>query len=420
MEQSNLYAGQGSGGREGAGLLKIFTLGRFQLCLGERRLFDHAGRAHKTGDLLMYLITNRGKHIPPDTIMDTIWPEHDYSDPRNVLKNMIYRLKHSFEEIQVPGAKALISYSYGGYGWNVNAPYWLDADAFESLSQVAHGLIKVDPLQAAARYREALALYHGHYLPECQDVHWVLPKRYYYRRLFVRSVSELLAFQKEQRLFSDLVEDAEWALSIESFDESINIFYMEALLEEGKTARARDHYEYITALNYYENGSRPSPAMQKIYKAIQRQSDQAALDFNDLRRMLSEKDADKGPLLCDPDTFRLLCRLEKRRAERDNRPVQLGLLTVMVPGLQTPLPEQLKPATDCLRGILLEKLRRADVISLWNEYQFIVFLPGLAPDQAEALLKRITAAFKDRCLYKDITLKSSVHSFLPPEMTATQ
>ncbi len=421
MEDTDNRSGQTSVSQNGNDTLKIYTLGRFQVCLGNRCLFDDAGRSHKLGDLLMYLITNRGKHVSPEIILETIWPEHDYADPRNVLKNMIYRLKQSFERMQIPEAKSYISYAYGGYCWNTSAPYWLDVDVFESLCQDARSLIRHDPFRAAASYRKALNLYQGHYLHECQQSHWVLPRRHYYRRLFVRSVSDLFSFQKEHRLFSQLAEDAEWALSIEDFDESINLFYMEALLEEGKTAQARAHYEYITALNYYESGSKPSQAMQRIYKAIKAQSEKAALDFSDLRQMLVERDKSKGALFCDPDSFRLFCSLERRRSERNNRPVQLGLLSLSSSGSPAAafLSHQ-KKAMECLRTVLLGQLRRSDIISPWNETQFTLLLPGLSPEQAEALLQRIREAFKIQCEYEDMSLRSSVHSFLPPEMSSSE
>ncbi len=420
MEEVINRFGQTPGNQNGARILKIYTLGRFQVCLGNRFLFDGAGRSHKLGDLLMYLITNRGKHVSPETILETIWPEHEYLDPRNVLKNMIYRLKQSFERMQLPGAKSYISYAYGGYSWNTSAPYWLDADEFENLCQEARSLIRNDPFRAAAKYREALSLYHGHYLLECHQSPWVLPRRYHYRSLFVRSVFDLFTFEKEHRLFSQLAEDAEWALSIEDFDESINLFYMEALLEEGKTAQARAHYEYITALNYYESGSKPSPAMQRIYKAIKVQSEKAALDFNDLRQMLIENDRSKGALLCEPESFRLFCSMERRRSERGKYPVQLGLLTLSSSGSPAAafLSHQ-KKAMECLRTVLLGQLRRSDIISPWNETQYTVLLPGLSPEQAEALLQRIREAFKIKCVFEDVSLRSSVHSFFTPEMSAS-
>ncbi len=411
MEGTGNRSGQIPENQDGNNTLEIFTLGRFQVCLGQRSLFDDAGRSQKLGDLLMYLITNRGKHIPPEAILETIWPDQDYSDPRNVLKNMIYRLKQGFEQMQIPGARSLISYSYGGYSWNINGPYRLDADVFENLCQEARNMVRIDPFQAANKYREALSLYHGHYLPECQQSPWVLSRRHHYRRLFVRSASDLFAIQKEHHLFSQLAEDAERALAIEDFDENINLYYMEALLEEGKTSQARAHYEYITALYYYENGSKPSPAMQRVYKLIKAQGEKKALDFNDLRQILIERDKSKGALLCEPDAFRLLCRLERRRSERNNHPVQLGMLSFNSSASPKDFSVQHNTAMECLRDVLLGHLRRSDMVSPWNESQFAVLLPGLTHQQAEKLLQRILAVFTESCPGEEVNLRSSVHSF---------
>ncbi len=418
MEEAYNRPGQTPESQSDNGILKIYTLGRFQVCLGDQYLFNSVGRSQKLGELLMYLITNRGKHINPETIFETMWPEHDYNDPRNALKNLVYRLKKTFEQMQIPDARSYISYSYGGYGWNTGARYWLDVDVFEALCQDARSLIRLDPFQAAGKYREALSLYHGHYLPECQHCHWVLPKHHFYRRLFIRSVSDLLSFQREQRLFSEMVDDAEWALAIEEFDESIHLSYMEALLEEGKTAQARVHYEYITALNYCESGSKPLPAMQRIYRRIKDQSKKAVFDYKDMRQMLVEKDTGTGALFCDPEIFRLYCRLERRRAERDTRAIQLGLLTLAGPGKNAVPADMIKKAMESLRKVLSVRLRKADIVTPWNDNQFTVLLPGITTEQAENLLERIREDFKAISHVDGLTLRSTVHSFLPSEITA--
>ncbi len=395
--------------------LKIYTLGRFQVRFGERILFDETGRFKKIGELVMYLITHRGKHTTPETILEAIWPDHEYSDPRNVFKNMIYRLKQALEHMGIPEAKNLISYSYGGYGWNVNSSYWLDVDQFEKLCQDGRSLMKIDPFVAAEKFREALNLYLGQYLPECQPCHWVLPKRHYYRRLFVSSVTELFAFQKEHRLFAQMAEDCEKALSIEDFDENIHLFYIEALLEEGKTAQARAHYEYITSLNYHEHGEKPSPAMQRAYRNIKMQSEKAELDFNDLRQMLVERDETLGALICEPSNFRLFCQLEKRRAERNNHPVHLGLFTLNGQGYQAAQSGQFQKSMTCLREVLLKSLRRTDTVSPWNDFQFAVLLPAITLEQAEKLLQRVRESFEQNNTDQDVNLRSSLHTFLTPD-----
>lgn len=396
-------------------LLQIHTLGRFQVSFGDRNLFNDSGRYQKIRDLFMFFITHRGKPVHPDNILETLWPDKDYSNPRNALKNMVYRLKQGLEDMQVPEAKSFISYSYGGYSWNSNSRYWLDADHFEALCSDAHDYLNIDSFSAADKFRQALTLYLGHYLPECQQCSWVLPKRHYYRRLFVRSVSELFAFQKENRLFAQMAEDCEKALSIEDFDENIHLFYMEALLEEGKTAQARSHYEYITSLNYHALGAKPSPAMQHIYRIIKTHSEKARLDYTDLRDMLTEKEKGQGALFCEPDNFNLFCRLEKRRSERFGHPVQLGLLTLTDPDLQPLSASLLQGSSASLRKVILDSLRKVDIISPWNDNQFALLLPGLDYTQAESILLRVREAFEKNKTSEKVTLRSKIYPVMPSE-----
>ena len=395
--------------------LAIYTLGRFQVKFGDQVLFNEHTRSHKLGDLFMYLITQQGKQAPSEAILESLWPDQEYANPKNALKNMVYRLKKIMQEFQVPDAQSFILYSYGGYSWNSESAYWLDAEAFEQLCQQARSTAKTDPLQAADRYREALALYRGPYLPECHYSDWVLPRRHYCRQLFVRSVAELLALQKEHKLFSQMTEDCEKVLYIEDFEENFHHYYLEALLQEGKTAQARAHYEYITSLLYQELGAKPSPAMRRIYRAIKTQMEKPDMDFNDLQELLKERDDEEGALLCEPDFFRYLCRLEKRRAERQDLPVHLGIFSLTGPNFQPLPPGQLTQCMEHMQKVLLARLRKGDVIASWNDNQYTVMLPRVNLEQAESVLQRIHNAIISACPKDEVVLRSSVHPILPWE-----
>ena len=391
------------------GVLRIHTLGRFQVSYGGKKLFEETGRYQKIGDLLMYFITYRNKPAPPEAILETIWPDREYANPKNVLKNLVYRLKQSLEELEVPDAKSYITSTYGGYSWNNSARCWVDADEFEKLSVQARETLKYDPVLAIDKYREALSYYLGHYYPECPDCQWAIPKRHYYRSLFVRSASELFATQKEYHLFAQMAEDCEKVLSIEGFDENIHLYYMEALLEEGKTVQARNHYEYITALNYNELGSKPSPAMQRIYKAIKTHADKEMSEIEDVQELLADDEYPQKAMICEPDTFRLLCRLEKSRAGRTGRPVHLGLITLSGSDDRHGTKPSLKQEKELLKDVLQSTLRKVDVISPFNDDQFALLLPGLDLKQSETVMQRIENAYNSS---DGIVLLSSIYPVL--------
>jgi len=222
---------------EGGEKLEIYTLGRFLVRRGGQQLSAEPGRSKKIWELFLYLITHRDKPLPAEAIAETLWPEQEYSNPKSALKNLVHRLRKELGSSGVPDAASAVIHTHGGYVWNNNFPYWLDAESFELLCLEAHNLTGTDPSMAVSRYREALALYRGEYLHECPYSNWVLPARHYYRRLFVRSITELLALQKEQRHFSQMAENCEKALFIEHFEEDLHLRYIEALLGEGKSPR---------------------------------------------------------------------------------------------------------------------------------------------------------------------------------------
>ena len=395
--------------------LEIYTLGRFQVCCGGEKLFAETGRSRKTGELFMYLVTHRWKTSAPEVILESLWPEQEYTDPRGAFKLMIHRLKQKLNAHQVPGTGDFVTCSYGCYGWNNSVSCWLDAEVFETLCREARSLAETDPLRATAKYRQALDLYRGDYLPLWHHSDWVLPARQYYRRLFVRSVSELLALQKEHRLFSQMAEDCERALFIEQLEESVHLRYLEALLGEGKVDQARAHYEHITALLYQQLGVRPSSAMRRVYRAIKKESEKPELDFTDVQQILRERDSSDGALLCEPEMFRLLCRLERRRAERQHQSVQLGLFTFTGPDFQPLPPAPLRKAMDGLQGVLLANLRRGDAIASLNENQFALLLPGLELKQVQGVLERVKERFKETGPPAEVVLRSSAHPVLPWE-----
>ena len=402
-----------SGAKQNKSQFKICTLGRFEVYCGTDKLFDETGRYQKLADLFMFFISHRGKLFYPEIILETLWPDKEYKDPRNVIKNMIYRLKHELKDAGISEVKAYINFIQGGYIWKNDAACWIDIDAFKALSESAGQLVKTDPFGAIETYREALKLYKGHYLNGASDNLWVLPIRQSYRQLFLRSISKLMTLQKEYHLYSQMALDCERFLEIETFDEDLHLFYLEALLGEGKTTQALSHYEYITSLNYHEMGTKPSQAMQHIYQAINSRDGKAKPAQNELQELLIEQDVSQGAQLCDPDTFQLFFRLEKCRAERQGIPIHMGIISLSGNDSYPPGSREYKEILQHLQQIIHTHLRKTDMFSNWNESNFTLMLQGADIDQTEAILTRIKETFRKAFPGDRLSLSSSVHRIMP-------
>ena len=137
------------------------------------------------------------------------------------------------------------------------------------------------------------------------------------------------------------------------------------------------------------------------------------MDLSLIVEGLREREEKRGALLCSPDIMRTLFKLEERRLARTGQAVFMALLTVTNADYGFPAKKTLGKAMDLLQEVLLKSLRRGDVISRWNEAQFLVMLPGLHDQQAEVVLARILKVFKSHNLHEDIIIRSKLQPCRP-------
>ena len=363
----------------------------------------------------MYLITHRDKPLPAEAISEALWPDQDNNNSGNVLKNLIHRLRQKVDQKGTSPKASLIVNIHGCYRFNSEADYWLDVEEFEALCNEARVFMQTDPSKAAELYRKALGLYNGEYLAESPYSDWLMSARHHYRQLFIDSASKLLSLLKDQKDYDLMLMVCEKAFSVEHFEECFHLSYLEALIASGEVSRARAHYEYITALCYQEFGAKPSPALLKLYRTIIKQSEESVASFSDIRELLQERDETEGAMICEPEIFWVLCRMERRRTEREDKPIHVGLFVLESPDYRQLEPGPLLKGMEELKGMLLMSLRKGDVCSFWNKNQFAVLLPGANQEQAGLVLRRVAEQFNDHCLRENLNIKSSIHPLTPFE-----
>jgi two-component SAPR family response regulator len=390
-------------------VLNIKTLGVFELNYNDNTLLNYANRANKIMDLLKYFITNRGKKILPEMILEQLMPEDELTNPNNVLRSQIFRLRRFLEEsFGKEAAEQYLKVTFLGryYVFSIGPKTILDVDAFEEKIQEAKRLRSCDRQKAMQLYKEAVLLYEGEYLKEDADKEWLLSSRNHYSRLFIHALFFLIEMLKEEGNYAAIMEICEEATKIEPDEEAIHIYFIEALCKLGYKKHALSHYEYVINHLAKELGVKQSEALEQIYdKIITNQKDedfikpfhsqdQTVWEFNDSKGPGYSNDINDAnqeickPLMCSKENFMALFDLSKRRSSRQPNHDYLAIVTLLNRRKSLSI-DKLKDALHLLSQVVLNTMRMGDVFAIWNDNQVLINVYNIASENLDIVSKRL-------------------------------
>ena len=145
-------------------IFSFYTLGRFEIYPEKQGYYNLTGGSTKLWYLFKYLLLNKRKGIPPETILETLYPYEEYENPKNTLQNIVYRLRKVLNQRRVfRDFGCNIVYNNGCYSLSFNDDVFLDTDYFEEYIHKAESLKNINPDEATECYENALKLYCGDY-----------------------------------------------------------------------------------------------------------------------------------------------------------------------------------------------------------------------------------------------------------------
>ena len=394
----------------------IYTLGKFFIRLGDTVISENTSRSKKMWEVFKYLLSNRDKSLFPETILDKIWPEKDYADPNTVMRAQMFRLRQALHtDHPGPSLATNIVFSQGCYHWENKVNCWIDVDEFEKLATRARLQAGKNPEDAIEIYDQAIKHYVGDYLPESAFSEWITPLRSYYHDIYLSCVFDLVDLLIRNHAYKEIIKLCEQVLAIDYFEEKIHIRLIESLLSEGLTVRARAHYNEATSTFYREMGIKPSDAMKSLYRLVGLETGSFELDLNTIQEGLKGKDIVNGAYLCDAELFRYFYKLERLRGERSGQSVLLCLMTLITQDYSQPPGNTLREVMQNLQDVIMDSLRKGDLVTRWNEAQFLLMLPGLNREQAVLVMERIEKSFSSQHSLLGLKLQKKVESLFPLE-----
>lgn len=390
--------------------IMIYTLGKFDVIKDGKSLMMSSAGSKKIWELYKFMLTHRDRAFTPETLMDQLWVSESYNDPRSTLRRQMHRLRQSLIEEDASDFDKSIQFSNGYYKWNDGLPVSIDVDHFEKLIKHGDTVKTYSPKEALDAYKEALSLYHGDYLPDCYDQHWIFAVRNHYRRLYLRTVLNTIELLKESAFYDEIIKICQKAIQIDVYEEPFHLHYMDALLHKNDQKQALEHYEYITGFYYHEMGLKPSTEMKSLYKRLLQTHEPKTSDQSFFNSLESDEPIENA-FYCDPHVFKSIYELERRRSQRSGASFSIGEIKVNPINNYSPSQEDLRVYR--LKQHLLEHLRKGDSFTLWNDANFVVLLPGVDSPLMEKVLRRILDSYP---MNESLNIDQIKHlSFDPPQ-----
>ena len=371
--------------------IRAVMLGEFKLYVGDVLIDDDISRSHKMWNLLAYLITHRDRNVPQEELIDVLWPDDNSQNPGNALKTLLYRTRATILPLLGDEPQLILS-QRGSYSWNHNLRCDVDAEQFADLAQQASDR----SLSAAQRlnlYHEALSLYRKDFLPRLAEQLWVIPLATYYHAQYLEAVFEYSDLLLASEQYVELANLVNAAILIEPYDDKLHSLLITALLRQGNSLAALNHYDLATDLLYRNFGVRPSEELRALYHEIMKERKSLEMDLAVIQNDLQETASRPGAFVCDYGFFREAYRLEARRARREGSCVHVALMTVSLPDGKTPSLKPLNATMDQLLEAIRLNLRRGDVLTRYSGAQYVLMLPTANYEDSQMVMERIVNNF---------------------------
>jgi DNA-binding SARP family transcriptional activator len=224
-------------------------------------------RGARQRELLAVLLLHANEIVSSDRLIDDLWEDDPPPTAAKMIQNGVSQLRKLLEPEGVEGEQRLVTRS-PGYLLRVE-PGELDADRFEALAaEGRRELAAGEPAAALERLREALAIWRGPALVDFADATFA--------RAEAARFDELRSAATEDRIEAELalgrhavvIAELEALVAQHPLRERLRGQLMLALYRSGRQADALRVYQETREVLVEELGLEPSPALQRLEKAV--------------------------------------------------------------------------------------------------------------------------------------------------------
>lgn len=249
--------------------LDVRALGGFEAWHGAARLSLDRFARKRAVTLLKILLTNYGKIVGRDELIELLWPSESPKDAAKLLKIAVHYLRRGLGEAQNGKIESFILTEPNGYAFNPGSPHRIDALEFEAAAQ--EGL----RFERQGRWREAFAalqtaadLYRGDYLEDEPYSDWCLRRRTQLRETLFEVLVTMGRLLSSGGDTDAAIRCYRRVLELDPCLEDVHRDLMIALHRSGKRTQALRQYEACRRALQEEFDAVPVLETETLYRSI--------------------------------------------------------------------------------------------------------------------------------------------------------
>lgn len=234
-------------------VLRLYSLGPFEVYVGETRLADNAWKSQKVRYLLAWL-ASQSRPLSEDRVIDELWADLPVDKARQNLYSATSAVRRA---LKLEGVDPVLR-TPDGLSLNPDLGRWHDFDQLQSNLQRAEREWAEGREEAGAeRARQALQLYRGPYLDGCY-MDWALKIRDRLEGQMVEAARRLGRWSESQGRLAEALECAQRVLEIDPCCQQAHLLAMSAHLGQGRPENALRQFEVCTKVLARELGMEPA------------------------------------------------------------------------------------------------------------------------------------------------------------------
>jgi DNA-binding SARP family transcriptional activator len=251
------------------GLIRVRVLGHTEVETSDGIVVCGGWLDQRPGQLLKYLIAERGRVVPVEDIAEALWPSAGYATVSTV-RHLVHVLRRQLDPDRRNGAThdgaSYILSRRGGYALDEQRII-LDANAFADAARLALDAFDAGDPAAERSLEEALRLYRGDFVGDEPYAAWAAAERERLRLLAGLVLQRLSDAAQGRGDVGTAAGYVERLAEFEPFDSAPQRELIVLSLRAGRRSRALRLYEAFDARMQRTFGERPEFSFEELMRA---------------------------------------------------------------------------------------------------------------------------------------------------------